>query len=91
MSPSSAIDITQNAADIVFQGEKLAPISEAIDIANQSVVLVKQNFVLSFLYNIIAVPMAIMGLVTPLFAAIAMSSSSIIVIVNALRLNRKKA
>ena len=90
MSPSSAIDITQNAADIVFQGEKLAPVAEAIDIANQSVVLVKQNFVLSFLYNIIAVPMAIMGLVTPLVAAIAMSSSSIIVIANALRLNRKK-
>ena len=90
MSPSSAIDITQNAADIVFQGEKLSPVADAIDIANQSVILVKQNFILSFLYNVIAVPMAIMGLVTPLVAAIAMSSSSIIVIANALRLNRKK-
>lgn len=90
MSPSSAIDITQNAADIVFQGERLSPVLEAIHTARASVRLVKQNFVLSFLYNITAVPLAIMGEVTPLIAAIAMSSSSIIVILNALRLNRLK-
>lgn len=89
MSPSSAIDITQNAADIVFQGEYLRPVIRAIKIARASVRLVKQNFALSFIYNIIAVPLAITGQVTPLIAAITMSSSSIIVILNAMRLNRE--
>ncbi len=90
MSPSSAIDITQNTADIVFQGERLSPVIEAINIARASVQLVKQNFTLSFIYNIVAVPLAIMGEVTPLIAAVAMSSSSIIVILNSLRLNRMR-
>jgi len=88
MSPSTAIDIAQNAADIVFQGEKLFPVIEAITIARTSIRLVKQNFALSFFYNIIAVPLAITGNVTPLIAAIAMSSSSIAVIINAMRLNK---
>lgn len=90
LSPSSAIDIAQNAADIVFQGDRLRPVIEAINIARASVRLVKQNFMLAFLYNIIAVPLAIIGVVTPLIAAIAMSSSSLIVILNAMRLNRMK-
>ena len=87
MSPSSAIDITQNSADIVFQGEKLAPVLEALLVAKASQRLVKQNFALSFAYNIIAIPMAVTGLVTPLIAAIAMSSSSLLVVANAMRLN----
>lgn len=88
MSPSSAIDIAQNAADIIFQGEKLFPVLEAMNIAHASIKLVKQNFALSFFYNIVAVPLAITGQVTPLIAAIAMSSSSIAVIINAMRLNK---
>ena len=90
MSPASAMDITQNAADIVFQGDKLKPVLTAWNIAKFSQVLVKQNFALAILYNAIAIPMAIMGYVTPLIAAIAMSSSSLIVIANAMRLNLKK-
>ncbi|MEI7669052.1 MAG: copper-translocating P-type ATPase, partial [Pseudomonadota bacterium] len=89
ISPSSGMDITQNAADIVFQGSSLSSITEAIKVAKISMRLVKQNFALSFFYNIIAVPVAIMGYITPLLAAIAMSSSSIIVVLNALRLNKK--
>lgn len=90
MSPSSAIDITQNAADIVFQGDKLTPILTAWDIAKFSGRLVKQNFLLAILYNIIAIPLAVMGYVTPLIAAIAMSGSSLAVIANAMRLNIKR-
>ena len=90
MSPSSAMDITQNVADIVFQGERLRPIYIAWSVARLSQKLVKENFVLAIAYNIIAIPMAVMGMVTPLIAAIAMSSSSLIVIANAMRLNLTK-
>lgn len=89
MSPASAMDITQNAADIVFQGANLQPIITALSIARFSQILVKQNFLLAILYNIIAIPVAVAGFVTPLIAAVAMSSSSLLVIANAMRLNLK--
>ena len=88
MSPSSALDIAQNAADIVFQGDKLFPVVEALAIAKRAEKLVKQNFILSFGYNIIAVPIAMLGLVTPLIASVAMAGSSILVILNAQRITK---
>lgn len=88
LSPASAIDISQTAADAVFQGEDLAPLPELLDVARRAERLVKQNFGLAFTYNAIAVPLAIVGLVTPLVAAICMSASSLLVIGNALRLSR---
>lgn len=90
MSPSSAIDITQNAADLVFQGEKLKPVMTAWRFACFSQKLVKENFALAIFYNLIAIPLAVFGYVTPLVAAVAMSSSSLIVIANAMRLNMIK-
>ena len=87
MSPTSAIDISQNASDIVFQGELLSPVYNAWETSKFSQKLIKQNFALAIIYNIIAIPVAIAGYVTPLIAAIAMSSSSLLVVVNALRLN----
>jgi Cu2+-exporting ATPase len=87
LSPSSAVDISQNTADIVFQGQELAPIVEAIKTARFSTKLVHQNFGLAILYNIIAIPLAILGFVTPMIAALAMSGSSLVVIFNAFRLN----
>ncbi|MFZ0694979.1 MAG: heavy metal translocating P-type ATPase metal-binding domain-containing protein [Alphaproteobacteria bacterium] len=89
MSPSSAAEISQTAADIVFQGRRLAPILEAIDVARKAQRLVKQNFAVAILYNAAAVPLAMLGLITPLLAALAMSSSSLLVTINALRLARK--
>lgn len=86
MAPGTAIDMAQNAADIVFMGDKLAPVYQAYKTARESQKLVKQNFALAVLYNIVAVPLALGGLVTPLIAAIAMSGSSLLVIANSFRL-----
>lgn len=88
MSPSSGIDIAQTAADVVFQGARLSPVLEAIGVARRAKTLVRQNLALSLGYNLIAVPLAVAGLVTPLLAAVFMSTSSLLVILNALRLKR---
>ena len=86
ISPTTASDISQTAADILFQGNRLSPVIDVITISKKAQRLVIQNFALAFLYNIFTVPLAMGGFITPLFAAIAMSSSSLIVIANALRL-----
>ena len=85
-SPATASDITQTAADAVFQGDNLAPVLEMLIVAKRANRLVTQNFALSFGYNAIAIPLAVAGLVTPLIAAICMSASSIAMVLNALRL-----
>ena len=89
LSPSSAVDISQNAADVVFQGERLSPVAEVLRVARFADTLVRQNFMLAFAYNMVTIPLAVAGHVTPLVAAIAMSSSSVVVIANALRLSRR--
>ncbi len=90
MSPASAADIARTAADVVFQGETLAPIAETLAVARGADRLVRQNIALALVYNAVAVPLAVLGYVTPLVAAIAMSSSSVLVIGNALRLGRSR-
>lgn len=91
MSPSTAVDVSQTAADVVFQGHKLAPVLEVLEVARRADALVRQNFVLSFGYNLFTVPLAVAGFVTPLIAAAAMSTSSVVVIANALRLSGRRA
>jgi Cu2+-exporting ATPase len=85
LSPISAAHIAQAHADAVFLGEQLAPVRDALAIARRASSLMRQNLWLAALYNTIAVPIAIAGHVTPLIAAVAMSGSSILVTVNALR------
>jgi len=87
MSPATAADITQRAADFVFQGEKLGSVTEAIGIASKAKTLALQNFGIALTYNTICVPLAMAGYVTPLVAALAMSTSSILVTANAVRLS----
>jgi len=88
MSPSSAVDISQNSAGFVYLGERLLPIVQTLDIARRADRLVRQNFAIALGYNIIAVPIAMAGFASPLLAAIAMSTSSIVVTANALRVAR---
>jgi Cu2+-exporting ATPase len=85
MSPISAAHLSQSTADLVFLGKPLAPIKAAIDFSRKALRLMRQNLVLAIVYNLFAVPLAICGLVTPLIAAAAMSGSSILVMLNALR------
>ncbi len=83
-----AQDIAQGAADLALRGEALMALPEAIHAARRAQRLAKQNIAFSLAYNLVAVPAAVAGLVTPLGAAAVMASSSLIVILNALRAER---
>jgi Cu2+-exporting ATPase len=85
MSPVTATHLSQAMADLVFLGDRLAPVVAAIDFSRKARRLMRQNLWLAAGYNLLAVPLAIAGLATPLVAAAAMSGSSLLVILNALR------
>ena len=88
MAPASGVEISQSAAHLVFQGDRLAAVPLALEIAAGAGRLMRQNLAIALVYNLAAVPLAVADYVTPLIAALAMSSSSVIVILNALRLGR---
>ena len=88
MAPGSASDVGLQAADMVFVQDSLLALPRAITASRRTMAVVKQNFTLAIVYNVIAVPLAIAGVVTPLIAAIAMSGSSLLVVANSLRLAR---
>jgi len=90
LSPISAADLAQAQADAVFLGDKLAPVLDAVTVSGRARALMRQNLILAVVYNAIAVPIAIAGLATPLIAAVAMSGSSLLVTLNALRAARRR-
>jgi Cu2+-exporting ATPase len=90
MSPSSAADISQNAADVVFQGARLGPVVAVLRMARRAQAVMRENIALSIGYNVVMVPLAMAGMVTPWVAAASMSASSLLVMVNALRVRRCK-
>ncbi len=85
-APASGMDVAQAASDFVLQGGGLLPLAEAVERARRAQRVAAQNIGFAFLYNIVAVPVAIAGYATPLIAALVMASSSLAVIGNALRL-----
>jgi P-type Cu2+ transporter len=87
MAPATASDVGRQAADFVFLHDSLDAVSFAMDISRRAGRLIRENFMLAIGYNIFAVPIALLGYASPLIAAVAMSSSSMLVVVNALRLN----
>jgi Cu2+-exporting ATPase len=85
LSPVTAAHVSQAAADGLFMGRRLAPVIAALGIGRKARRLMVQNLAFSALYNVAAIPLAASGFLTPLIAALAMSGSSVVVTLNALR------
>jgi Cu2+-exporting ATPase len=89
VSFSSASDISRTASDIIVQNDKLLNLPVAISTARSAQKRVIENLSLAVIYNMCAIPLAVLGWVNPLIAALAMSGSSLIVTLNALRVRTK--
>jgi Cu2+-exporting ATPase len=84
----SGASLASMTGDAVLMSASLAPVADAVAVAKKMKQIIRQNFVWGIAYNIIAVPLAVAGLVSPAWAAIGMASSSLIVVANSLRLTR---
>jgi Cu2+-exporting ATPase len=91
MAIGSGSDVSVNCADVVLLKSTLSPILTMINLAKRTNQTIKQNIIFALMYNALMIPLAMMAKVTPLFAAIAMPISSLIVISNATRLRKNKA
>ncbi len=87
LSPAKASEVAQVSSSFVLMQKEFQPMISLFKLAKASRRLIGQNFFLAFIYNAIAIPVAVMGGITPIIAALAMSGSSIVVMLNALRLN----
>jgi Cu2+-exporting ATPase len=88
IAPGTASDVGLQAADFVFVQDSLLALPRAVRAVRATMRVVRQNFALAIGYNLLAVPLAVAGYVTPMIAALAMSLSSLIVVGNSLRLAR---
>jgi Cu2+-exporting ATPase len=88
IAPASALDVTRVAADIVVLRDSFEDLPVLLQIARKSSMLARQNFAIAAIYNAVAIPIALAGLATPLIAALAMSASSLTVLLNALRVRK---
>ncbi|MBV1903199.1 MAG: HAD-IC family P-type ATPase, partial [Marinosulfonomonas sp.] len=89
ISPASALEAARVVSDMVLLGNSLTPVAQALSVSKSATRRIKENFAIAAMYNAVAIPLALAGFATPLFAALAMSASSISVSLNALRLGRK--
>ena len=89
-SLTGSSDIALENADIIITGDDLTRLSTAHLIACKTMTIIKQNLAWAFVYNIIGIPLAMLGMLTPIYAAVAMTASSLLVSLNSLRLMRIK-
>lgn len=82
-------DLARNQADIVLLSESLASLSQGISLSRRTLQIIRQNLWWSFTYNFTSVPLAMMGLITPWMAGLGMAGSSLLVVLNALRLQKR--
>lgn len=85
----SGTDLARQQADIVFLAENLLHLAEGVQLARKTLRIVRQNLIWAFAYNLLAIPLAMLGIVTPWMAGIGMSASSLLVVLNALRLQSR--
>jgi Cu2+-exporting ATPase len=81
-------DLARSQADIVLLGDDLSQLAAGVAVARRALVVIRQNLAWAFAYNLLAIPLAMTGWVTPWMAGIGMSASSLLVVLNALRLQR---
>ena len=81
-------DVARAGADIVLLNDDMAVIPQAVNQAKRTATIIRQNLIWAAAYNLIAVPLAAAGFVTPWLAALGMSGSSLLVLANALRLRK---
>jgi len=88
IAPVHGAMLAQTSADIILVGHHLSPVATAVEVSRQTLKIVRQNLAWAIVYNATALPLAALGYVPPWAAAIGMSASSLIVVLNALRINR---
>ncbi len=86
----SGADLARAQADIVLLGNHLAALAPGVALARRTVRIVRQNLIWAFTYNLVAIPLAMIGWVSPWMAGIGMSASSLLVVLNALRLQGRR-
>jgi len=88
IAPAKGALLAQTSADVIMLGDSLKPLTTAVAMSRKTMRIVRQNLAWAIVYNALALPLAAAGLVPPWLAAIGMSASSLIVVLNALRLSR---
>ena len=88
VAPAHGALLAQTSADVIMLGDSLTPLTTAIEMSRNTMRIVRQNLAWAIVYNTLALPLAAAGFVPPWLAAIGMSASSLVVVMNALRLNR---
>ena len=87
-APATAAPLAQHQADLLLLGERLEPLVEARRLARRTIRVVAQNLAFAAVYNAVSIPLALAGLLPPWLAGIGMAASSLVVVLNALRLAR---